>query len=243
MTMKTTIRALAVATIATTALAGAAIVPLSAFAAGDTDPVVEATMAGTPNPKVQLSQDGYNAMREIRATRVAIFNGDADSAKKFIKLAQTDLDKTKRDEDRIEHKKTGENVSQDWVAIDGQVVLADNFVATPEKTKHVANGNQKIKEGKSHEAIQELKLAEVDVGFTRVLMPLAETQVHVDVAAEQIQSGAYYEANLALKAAEDGLNIETVMLLESPKSATAATTDAKKSAAEKPAQSDETKTN
>lgn len=240
--MKTTIRTLAVAAITSTALAGA-LVPLGAAAADNKDPVVEATKAGTPHPKVQLSQDGYNVMRDIRATRVAIFNGDADSAKKFVELAKADLDKTKKDEDRIEHKKTGENVTQDWVAIDGQVVVADNFVATPEKTKHIASGNQKIKEGKSREAIQELKLAEVDVGFTRVLMPLAETQVHVDVAAEQIQSGAYYEANLALKAAEDGLNIETVMLLETPKPGTAAPTDGKKSATDEPAETGENKSN
>ncbi len=240
--MKTTIRTLAVAAITSTALAGA-LVPLSAVAADNKDPVVEATKAGTPHPKVQLSQDGYNVMRDIRATRVAIFNGDADSAKKFVELAKTDLNKTKKDEDRIEHKKTGENVTQDWVAIDGQVVVADNFVATPEKTKHIASGNQKIKEGKSREAIQELKLAEVDVGFTRVLMPLAETQVHVDVAAEQIQSGAYYEANLALKAAEDGLNIETVMLLENPKSGAAAPTDNKKQATDEPAKTGENKSN
>lgn len=241
--MKTTIRAFAVATIASSALASAALAPMSAFAADSKDPVVEATKAGTPHPKVQLSQDGYNVMRAIRATRVAIFNGDADSAKKFIELAKADLDKTKKDEERIEHKKSGENISQDWIAIDGQVVVADNFVATPEKTKHIASGNQKIKEGKSQEAIQELKLAEVDVGFTRVLMPLAETEVHVDVAAEQIQSGAYYEANLALKAAEDGLNIETVMLLENPKSDTAAPSSDKQPATDKPAQSTESKSN
>lgn len=240
--MKSAFRTLAVATITSTALAGVALAPLSAVAAGSKDPVVEATKAGTANPKVQLSQDGYNVMRDIRATRVAIFNGDTDSAKKFIELAKTDLQKTKKDDTLIEQKK-GENLPKNWVPIDGQVVVADNFVATPEKTKHVASGNQKLKEGKSREAIEELKLAEVDVGFTRVLMPLAETEVHVDVAADQIQAGAFYEANLALKAAEDGLNIETVMLLENPKSTTAAPNGDKKQATGTPAQANATKSN
>jgi hypothetical protein len=96
-------------------------------------------------------------------------------------------------------------------------VVADDFVATPEKTKHIAAGNQKIKEGKADEAVQELKLANVDIGFTRLLMPLGETQAHVKTAAKLIASEDYYQANMALKAAEDGVNIDTVILVNAPK--------------------------
>lgn len=176
------------------------------------DQVVQASKSGIANPDLQLSQDGYNVMRDVRAARISIFNGDIDSAKKFVKLAQDDLGKTRSDDTRV---KTSEKLTADqanWVPIDGQLVVADNFVATPEKAKHIAAGNEKLKAGKAKEAIEELKLADVNVGFTRLLMPLNDTGKQVNLAWDLLNSGDYYQANMALKAAEDGLNVDTVML-------------------------------
>jgi hypothetical protein len=96
-------------------------------------------------------------------------------------------------------------------------VISDNTVVTPDTTTHPKTGNKKIKEGKTEEAIREMKLAEVDIGFTRVLLPLNQTAKHVRAATDLISKQKYYEANMALKAAEDGLNMETVMLVEAPK--------------------------
>jgi hypothetical protein len=118
---------------------------------------------------------------------------------------------------------TGE--SGNLIPIDGQLVVSDNFVATPEKAKQISEGNQKLKEGKSDEAMKALKLASVDIGFTRVLMPLNETEAHVNLAADLIKNESFYEANMALKAAEDGLNVETIMLVEAPKAKAATSTD------------------
>ena len=220
-----------VATVAALAITGTALTPVLA-AAAHKDQVVEASKSGAANPNLKLSQDGYTVMRSIRAARVAIFNGDTDLAKKFVSDAQEALTKVKSDDSIVKKTdKTDEAIAANWVPIDGQLVVADNFVATPEKAAHIAKGNQKIKEGKANEAIEELKLANVDVGFTRILMPLGETEAHLNLAAKQIKGEDYYEANLALKAAEDGLNVETAMLVEAPKTQKTSQADTAKTTA------------
>lgn len=213
--MKSIIRNFAIGALASTAIAAASLAPVSATAANTTDQVVAASKSGNANPSLQLSQDGFNVIRDVRAARVAIFNGDTESAGKFVDQAREDLTKAKADDKTVTAKAGSEDAN--WIPIDGQLVVADNFVTTPEKAKRIAEGNKHFKEGKSDEAIAALKLADVDIGFTRVLMPLDATQTHVNAAADFIKNGYYYEANMALKAAEDGLNVETVMLVEGPK--------------------------
>lgn len=226
--MKKTWRNFTIGTFASTALVSTALfglamapvmVPVMANARDNDhhneDQVVQAPQAGKADPKLQLSQDGYNVMRDIRAARVAIFNGDTVAAVNFVDMAKKAIAATEA-EDTIVRAKDKDDAGR-WVPIDGQLVVADNFVATPEKTEHIAAGNQKIKEGKTREAIEELKLADVDIGFTRLLMPLSETEAHVNTAAKLIASEDYFQANMALKAAEDGVNVDTVMLVGAPK--------------------------
>jgi len=219
--MNRSIRNLAIATIATAAIAGTALTPVIASAAETTptDQVVQASKTGAANPDLQLSQNGFNVMREVRAARIAIFNGDTEAAKKFVDQASTDLGKvTSEDNAKADVAKiTGD---KNLVPIDGQLVVADNFVATKEKAEHIAKGNEHLKKGESKKALEELKLADVDIGFTRVLMPLKETTDHVTLASQLMAKGDYYQANMALKAAEDGLNVDTVMLVSAPKKGT-----------------------
>ena len=44
-------------------------------------------------------------------------------------------------------------------------------------------------------------------------MPMKETTAHLNVANQMIGEEDFYEANMALKAAEDGMNVDTVMLI------------------------------
>ena len=210
-------RNIAFATLATVALATSALTPLAAYAASESDQVVQASKTGTANPNLRLSQDGFNVMRDIRAARVAIFNGDPEAAGTFVKRARDDLAATLKDDTVVKGKGGAEETSS-WVPIDGQLVVSDDFVATPEKAAQIAKGNEKIKQGKTDEALEALKLAEVDIGFTRLLMPLDSTAKQITNAQTLLDQHKYYEANMALKAAEDGLNVETVMLVQPTKS-------------------------
>ncbi len=211
--MKRTYRNLSLAAFAITAVTATALPSIIAQAASKTDQVVQASKSGKANPNLQLSQDGYNVVRDVQAARIAIFNGDTQQAKTLTEEAKADLKKVKADDKLANLNKGDKNL----IPVDGQLVVADDFVSTPEKAKHIAAGNEHLKKGESKKAMDELKLAGVDIAFTRILMPIKETEAHVDLAQNLISQGHYYQANMALKATEDALKVDTVMLVEAPK--------------------------
>lgn len=206
------------AAVSAAVLTSAAFAPLSPALAQDKGQTAVAPKANAERD-LKLSQDGFESMRAVRAARIAIFNGDIAMARKLVDAARTDLSKVKADETAMKGTTPG-----DLVTIDAQLMVSDNFVSTPEKSKQIANGNKKLQEGKVGEAVEALKLADVGVGVSRLLMPVQATRRHIDVAADLMGSDKYYEANLALKAAEDGLQVDTMALVEGPTAGTSAQT-------------------
>ena len=209
--------------------------PVLAQAAKDAGvkPATAAKLKTEDRDLMKLSEDGFKSMRAVHQARLAIFNGEPKVAHDLLMGAQASLKSTAGDESIfVAEVKTGMNGKVvddtksvdkvDLVPIDGQITLADSFVDTPAKKAHIAKANQNIAEGHGKQALDELKLAEVDASFTRVLMPLQVTSRRVDEASKLVDEKHYYEANLALKAAEDGLRIDTVALSEVPRSKAAA---------------------
>ncbi|MCJ2034642.1 YfdX family protein [Methylobacterium sp. J-068] len=106
-----------------------------------------------------------------------------------------------------------------WLPVDGQLTLGEDFLATPAKTSAVADANKSLEKGDRKAAIEKLKLADVDVNFVLAVVPLTQTTSDVDQAATLISQGKYYEANAALKKAEDGLRFDVVDVVGLPKAA------------------------
>ena len=97
-----------------------------------------------------------------------------------------------------------------WLPVDGQLTLADDFVATPQKASAVSDANKTLAKGDQKGAVEKLKLAGVDVNFTMAVVPLSKTAANVDQAAKLLDQGKYYEANAILKQTEDGMRFEIV---------------------------------
>ena len=182
---------------------------------------------------MKVSHDGYGAIRAIHVARLAIFNGDTKDATEMLATAQKDLDAATKDagtfaadtkaaghDKKGHHKSTGDKT--DLIPIDGEIAIADTFVPSAEKKKHIEKANEHLKSGHSKDAIEELRLGEVDVVFTRLMLPLETTKKRVADAEKLATEHKYYEANLALKAAEDGLIIDSVDLLGTPVAASTA---------------------
>jgi hypothetical protein len=177
----------------------------------------KATQPASPNRlTVKLSEDGFNAMRDVRMARIAIFEGDTQNAANFVSQANQSLNAV----DKAAAKEAAQ-VKDDLLPIDGQIVVADNFIDTPAKRQHIGKANEHLKKGQPEKAQDELRLAEVDASFSRVLMPVDATRRHLNAAETLLKSDRFYEANLALKAAEDGLLVDTVAMSDMP-AATAA---------------------
>jgi hypothetical protein len=176
---------------------------------------------------LKVSNDGFAAIRAIRAARVAIFNGQPTVATKMLNKATVDLKAATKTaptfvaaaEATVNGKVVAGEVEVgkvNWIPIDGQVSLADTYVVTKEKNQHIQKANEHFKNGQSKQAIEELRLAAINVTCTRVMMPLSTTTHWVAEANRLIGQQKYYEANLALKAAEDGLVVNSASLMEMP---------------------------
>ena len=67
-----------------------------------------------------------------------------------------------------------------------------------------------------------LRQGQISVNYISEWMPLASTGKNLDQAIKLEQAGKHYQANLALKAIEDSLVVESVMLPASTPKATKA---------------------
>ncbi len=188
---------------------------------------------GLTQDLTKVSKEGYGAIRAIHLARIAIFNGDTKLAQELLGKAKTDLDAATKDAHTFavhakaaDHGEKGSDKSaggkMDLIPIDGEIAIADTFVPSDDKKKHIESANEHIKSGRSKEALEELRLGEVDVVFARLMLPLESTKKRVADAEKLASDHKWYEANLALKAAEGGLVIESVDLLGSPVASTTA---------------------
>jgi hypothetical protein len=75
---------------------------------------------------------------------------------------------------------------------------------------HVDKANESFKKGDHATGLQELRLGEIDVNYTRWWLPIAPTETHLDQAIKLARESKYYEANLALKAIEDSVTIDSI---------------------------------
>ncbi|MET7247647.1 YfdX family protein [Methylobacterium sp. EM32] len=200
----------------------------------------------------KLSKDGAQAFRDMHMARIAIFDADPAQAKSLIGKAQAALAKAKTDDavftkaeadlktpadmaapkdTNAADKQAAQPASKDmtatgkvaWVPVDAQMTLGEDFVATPEKASAVNEANKSLAKGDQKGAIEKLKLAHVDVNFVMAVLPLDKTTADVNQAATLIGQGKYYEANAALKTAEDGMRFDVIDAVGLPQKAAAHT--------------------
>jgi hypothetical protein len=232
------------AALATTAILGscaalAAEQPKAGSAAGATQPTAVTQDANKEFGK--LSTDGRKAFQDVRLARLAIFDGQADQAKKYVDEAKALITKAKTDEtafmkaeaalkppagvsQRTATQGAGDKPTQSatptaWLPVDGGLTLGEDFVATPTKAAGVAKANDQLKKGDHKQAMETLKLAEINVAFVMEVAPLDKTISGIDTAAQLIDSGKYYEGNQALKGVEDGIRFDVADVNSGPEKA------------------------
>ena len=190
----------------------------------------------------KLSADGAKGFRDLHMARLAIFDADPAKARTLVGDAQAALAKAKTDESvftkaeadlkapakgTMPTSTSKANAATDmkqpvaWLPVDGQLLLDEDFVATPQKAAAVANANKNLEKGDRKGAVDTLKLAGVNVNFTMAVVPLQKTAADVDQAAKLLDQGKYYEANAQLKQAEDGVRFDVIDATSLPQKATA----------------------
>ncbi len=208
----------------------------SAFAATDMNSPPQKL---TPQEKTvnkyfsKVSADGASAFMDLTLTRLAVFDGRIDAAKKYIDKAENALSKAKTDETRFlkaeanlnatrntpmsnggaspptaDQQNSSNNDQQnasnvEWLPVDASITIDEDFTASPEKKAAVADANKSLGKGDRNAAINKLKLSGVNVDVTVLAVPLNDTIAKVQQAANMINGGKYYEASQLIKQVQD----------------------------------------
>ncbi|EFN5888644.1 YfdX family protein [Escherichia coli] len=166
----------------------------------------------------RISEQGLYAMRDVQVARLALFHGDPEKAKELTNEASALLsdDSTEWAKFAKPGKKTNLNDDQ-YIVINASVGISESYVATPEKEAPekeaaIKIANEKMAKGDKKGAMEELRLAGVGVMENQYLMPLKQTRNALADAQKLLDKKQYYEANLALKGAEDGIIVDSEAL-------------------------------
>ncbi|HGE5896213.1 TPA: YfdX family protein [Escherichia coli] len=162
----------------------------------------------------KAGQQGMEAMKDIQFARLAIFGGQPELAKDLVNKAQLLLKKDQNWYSAGTKSKKTLQPDDFYVVIDSSLMLTEDFSTNDEKKKAIQKANSHLSNGDKKGAIETLHLAGIDVSETQLLMPLKQTIVKVDKAKEMLDDGKYYEANLALKGAEDGMITDTETIID-----------------------------
>lgn len=174
---------------------------------------------------IQVSDDAFSTMRNVGSARLAIFNGRPEQAQTFVDAAVTRSEASIKDAQKYAldaRDSKSDSASEDlYVPFDANLTVSETFALSEQNKEHVAKANEHLRKGEKKEALEDLKLGDVDTIVAAKLVPMKYAKEHIDEAAKLMGEGKYYEANLALKAVEDAVVVETFTLDSAP------TTDSK----------------
>ena len=213
-----------------------------ALSAGASSGIVRAETPTSVTQKAEhdfarLSKDGARAFEELHLARVAIFNADPLTAQAWVDAALATVERAKTDDTAYlkaeselsvmpgKATETGDKTTpstsqqQAWLPIDVQMILGEDFVATPAKKAAVEEANKSLAKGDKKGALEKLKLAEIDVSSIVALIPLDRTISDVKTANDLMQQKKYYEASVILKHIGDGVRYLAVSETGTPKKA------------------------
>lgn len=165
---------------------------------------------------VTTVDDALKAMREIRAARLALFDGNTGAAGPMVTAAAADMtaaQKAEKDYGIASKSGTPDTV---YLPIETSIALAEGFTATPDTKGPVKAANDQMAKGNTRAAAETLKAANIDVAVSVALVPAGAALTHLTDAEALIRDGKYYEANLALKAVEDLVVVDTWSLADVP---------------------------
>lgn len=199
--------------------AGALVTAAPAFAADAAKPatatatkpdaVASVSEKAKDEAMIKTVDEAYRAMREVQAARLAIFNGMPEQAVKFVGQAKADMQVAQGRAKDFAVKTQKPAASGDaYIPIDTSLALSEGFKATKEKQAAIDKANQHLAKGEHKSAIEVLRLANVDLTESAALIPAKAVLSHITDAATLLGDKKYYEANLALKAAEDAVIVE-----------------------------------
>ena len=171
------------------------------------DPVAHLSQNAKRTEAIATYDDAFRAMREVRAARLAIFDGEAPVAVELVDNARTNLAAARTDFEKLEASERKPKIEPGYLPFDLSIALAEDYREQPAKAAAVAKANEHIKKGERDKAMETLRLADIRVETSAAVLPVRSAMEHLDKAHAMLREGKFYEANLQLKALEDSVVI------------------------------------
>ena len=195
----------------TSAIATSPLIAISSVYAAESDSTTETVeVVETANQAIiKTVGEAYNGMREIHAARLAIFNGDIETATQFVNNAEKEFSVAEKSISDYQIKtKSPSDTNDAFIPFDMKIELSEGFVPSEDKQPHIVKANEHLKKGEQHQAIEVLRLANIEVTVSAALLPAKTSIKHIKDAVNLINDSKFYEANLALKAVEDSVILD-----------------------------------
>lgn len=177
--------------------------------AGTGDPVHTVTNKAKNQAAIKSVDEAYRAMREIRAARFAIFDGSTAAAQTLVDAASSDMAKAKNAAANAMPENAKAGTAPDLAPFDVWMAIGENYVLTPAKQQSIAKANEHLAKGDRQKAAETLRLADINVLTNAALVPTGSASEHLAEASQLLKAGKFYDANLALKAIEDSVVIQS----------------------------------
>ena len=201
----------------------------SAFAMSDTPTAKAASKTQTTSDKtnpqskkaeqdlVKVSQDALLSMRDLHNARWAIFNGNTDQAQTFVDAARTRIGIADKEAEKYALDVKAPKADDSYVPYDAEMTVMDDYQPQSSKINHIATVSKSKHQSENNKGDENLKLKETDVVLSTGMIPVDFAKEHINQASSLIKAGKYYQANLALKAVDDAVFVQTYALEDVPK--------------------------
>ncbi|MGB1110124.1 MAG: YfdX family protein [Gammaproteobacteria bacterium] len=186
---------------------------------------------------IKVSRDANLSLRDVHKARFAIFNGQPEDARTYVDAALTRIGAAADEAEQYAVEVKAPAADDRYVPFDSSLVLRDVFVpatqqASEQQAKAAESGTQPTAPSQQAKASDEteqpasaapnadqgyrVKLTEAGIAVSAGLIPVNYAKQHIAQAAKLVGEGKFYQANLALKAVDDSVLIETYALDETP---------------------------
>jgi hypothetical protein len=162
---------------------------------------------------IGVSPHAAEALEQIGAARQALAHKQAPAALDHLARAKSALAAAAGPQAQGAQRRTA------WLQVSTRVLLSDDFVPAPAQSRHIEAAKAHLAAGRRAQARDELRLAEVDASFSRVLLPLDETEKAIDGASALIRQGKLDAADAQLKAAQGSVMIDSEVVVGRPNKA------------------------
>ena len=191
----------------------------SPVATGETVASTSSAPASTADetPMLKTMNEALKALNSIQAARVALFNGSPDEALKLTDEAHADLKTANQSIDDYALKASdAKNADAAYIPFDTSMALTEGFIPDETDNAALSEASNLFSNGNESDAVETLKLADIDISVSAAMLPAQSSMKHLDEALTQLNEKQYYEANLSLKAVEDSVIVQQYDLFALP---------------------------